>query len=207
MRIKLCGFNEIESLETAIQHNCDFLGFIFVKNSVRNINYEQANSFAKIIPKNIAKVAVVLRASADHIEKINNALKPDFFQFHGDESVDDILYFKEKYPNIKIIKAISVATKNDLTQIKMFENYIDYFLFDNKNPGSGNKFDWDLLTNVNTSKPWFLSGGITADNIEEAIIRTNAKLFDISSGIEKIRGQKSNELIINLMRKFNSLKN
>lgn len=207
MKIKLCGFNEINSLECAIKNSCDFLGFVFVKNSIRNINYEQADNFAKIIPKNIAKVAVVLRASADHIEKINNTLKPDFFQFHGDETIDYILDFKEKYPNIKIIKAISVANKNDLTQIKMFENYIDYFLFDNKNPGSGNKFDWNYLADISSSKPWFLSGGINIDNIEDAIIKTNAKLFDISSGIEKVRGQKSSELIINLMRKFNSLKN
>lgn len=207
MKIKFCGFNDINSLECAIENSCDFLGFVFVKNSVRNINYQQADIFAKFIPKNISKVAVVVNASDDEIEKINNSLRPDFFQFHGEENLQFIHGFKEKYPNIKIIKVISIANKNDLTQIKMFENYIDYFLFDNKNPGSGNKFDWDLITNIKTSKPWFLSGGINIENIEDAIIKTNAKLFDISSGIEKVRGHKSNELIVNLMKKINSLKN
>lgn len=207
MKIKLCGFNDINSLECAIKNSCDFLGFVFVKNSIRNINYEQADNFTKIIPKNIAKVAVVSQASADHIEKINNALKPDFFQFHGDETIDYILDFKEKYPNIKIIKAISVTNKSDLTKIKIFENYIDYFLFDNKNPGSGNKFDWNCLADISSSKPWFLSGGLNIDNIEDAIIKTKAKLFDVSSGIEKVRGQKSSELIINLIEKFKSFKN
>ncbi|MFZ9469898.1 MAG: phosphoribosylanthranilate isomerase [Rickettsiales bacterium] len=207
MKIKLCGFNDINSLECAIENSCDFLGFVFVKNSVRNINYEQANIFAKFIPKKISKVAVVVNASIDEIEKINNSLQPDFFQFHGEENLQYIHGFKEKYPNIKIIKAFSIQDNKDLESIEIFKNAVDYFLFDNKSPGSGNKFDWDLLKNISSQKPWFLSGGINIDNIEDALKKTNARFFDISSGIEKIRGQKSPELIKNLMEKFNSLKN
>ena len=207
MKIKLCGFNDINSLECAIENSCDFLGFVFVKNSVRNINYQQANIFAKFIPKNISKVAVAVNASIDEIEKINNSLQPNFFQFHGEENLQYIHRFKEKYPNIKIIKAFSIQENKDLESIEIFENSVDYFLFDNKSPGSGDKFDWDLLKNISSQKPWFLSGGINIGNIDNALKKTNAKFFDISSGIEKIRGQKSPELIKNLMEKFNSLKN
>ena len=207
MKIKLCGFNDINSLECAVENHCDFLGFVFVKNSVRNINYQQANIFAKFIPKNISKVAVVVNASIDEIEKINNSLQPNFFQFHGEENLQYIHRFKEKYPNIKIIKAFSIQENKDLESIEIFENAVDYFLFDNKLPGSGDKFDWNLLKNISSQKPWFLSGGINIENIDDALKKTNAKFFDISSGIEKIRGQKSPELIKNLMEKFYSLKN
>ena len=199
MKIKLCGFNDINSLNCAIESHCDFLGFVFVKNSIRNINYQQANIFAKIIPKNISKVAVVVNASINEIEKINHSLQPDFFQFHGKENIQYIQGFKKKYPNIKIIKAFSIQENKDLESIEIFENAVDYFLFDNKLPGSGDKFDWDLLKNISSQKPWFLSGGINIDNIEDALKKTNARFFDISSGIEKIRGQKSPELIKNLM--------
>ena len=207
MKIKLCGFNDINSLNCAIESHCDFLGFVFVKNSIRNINYQQANIFAKIIPKNISKVAVVVNASINEIEKINHSLQPDFFQFHGKENIQYIQGFKKKYPNIKIIKAFSIQENKDLESIEIFENAVDYFLFDNKSPGSGNKFDWDLLKNIYIQKPWFLSGGINIENIDDASKKTNAKFFDISSGIEKVRGQKSPELIRKLMEKFYSLKN
>ena len=101
-----------------------------------------------------------------------------------------------------MIKAFSIFTKSDLTKIKNFENHIDYFLFDNKNPGSGEVFEWSFLQNFKAPKPYFLSGGINIHNIDEAIKIANPDFIDISSGIEENRGIKSSKLIIEILQKI-----
>jgi phosphoribosylanthranilate isomerase len=80
--------------------------------------------------------------------------------------------------------------------------HIDYFLLDNKNPGSGEAFDWKILQDFNPHKPYFLSGGINIKNIEEAIKIVNPKFIDLSSGIEEIKGVKSSKLIIEILQKI-----
>ena len=100
-----------------------------------------------------------------------------------------------------MIKAFSIASNADLNQIKDFVDLSDLFLFDGKNPGSGSKFDWKILHNFSCPKDWFLSGGLNIQNIDEALKITGAKMIDVSSGIEKIRGQKSLNLIADFMNK------
>ena len=109
---------------------------------------------------------------------------------------------KKIFPKISIIKAISIFSKDDLNKIKNFDNHIDYFLLDNKNPGSGEAFDWKILQDFNLTKPYFLSGGINIKNIDEAIKIVNPKFIDISSGIEEIKGIKSSKLIIEILQKI-----
>ena len=91
------------------------------------------------------------------------------------------------------------------SKIKNFDNHIDYFLLDNKNPGSGEVFDWSILQNFNPVKPYFLSGGINIKNIEEAIKIVNPKFIDLSSGIEEIKGIKSSKLIIEMLQKIKTI--
>jgi phosphoribosylanthranilate isomerase len=210
MLIKLCGFTEKKSLEIAIAHKCNFLGFVFYPKSSRFITTKNAAKISTLIPSNIAKVAVVVDADFKFLEEIINEFKPDFFQFHGSETPQFLENFSKKFPQIKIIKAFRIAEQKDLEQVKNFENFADYFLFDskveNKFGGSGKKFNWEILQNFHSKKDWFLSGGINIDNIEEALKISGAKMADISSGIEKIPAQKSPELIIQLMNKIKNLR-
>ena len=202
MRIKLCGFSEEESLQVAVGEGCDFLGFIFAKNSPRFVTPKQAAAIAKHVPINIAKVAVVVDADFDFISEIITELSPDFFQFHGAETFEFLKNFQKEFPKIKIIKAISIQDSLDLNKVKEFEEIADYILFDAKNPGSGKAFDWKILENFSSKKNWILSGGLNINNIDEALKITKAKLIDISSGIEEIRGKKSPRLIKELMKKI-----
>jgi phosphoribosylanthranilate isomerase len=202
MKIKLCGFTDLNSAEVAVAEKCDFLGFVFCDKSPRNISISSATIITKSLPKTVAKVAVVSDLNHNEIEKIANELTLDFFQFHGNESVSFLTKFHQKFPAIKIIKAFKIKEKNDLKAIKKFENIADIFLFDSCAAGSGKSFDWKILQNFSSKKPWFLSGGLNINNIEEAIKITGATMIDISSGIEKIHGKKSPKMITELMIKI-----
>lgn len=202
MKLKLCGFKNIETIEAAIAGKVDFLGFIFVSNSPRFTSLENAVKISRFIPKEIKKVAVVLDAHDGFLREIAAKFKPDFFQFHGAETPEFIAKIKEEFPNIGAIKGFKISQESDLNQIKNFENICDYLLLDGKNPGSGESFDWNILQNFNPKIDWFLSGGININNIDEAISKSGAKMIDISSGIEEVRGQKSPELIADIFQKI-----
>jgi len=202
MKIKLCGFTEVKTIETAIDHGCDFIGVVFAKNSIRYVDPNSAKNLASVIPNSVGRVAVVVNETLENLQKINQNFQPHFFQLHGDEDIKYIENLKKIFPKISIIKALSIFTENDLNKIKNFDNYIDYFLLDNKNPGSGEAFDWKILQDFNPTKPYFLSGGINIKNIDEAIKIVNPKFIDISSGIEEKRGIKSSKLIIEILQKI-----
>lgn len=203
MKVKLCGFTDKQSLAVAVAQKCDFIGFVFCKSSIRYISPKEAGKISKIIPQNIAKVAVVVDENFDVLKEISDEISPDFFQFHGSETTDFLKEFRNKFPKIGIIKAFKIENELDLNQTKNFEDSADYFLFDGKVAGSGNSFDWTILKNYHGAKNWFLSGGINSKNVLEAVKITGANMIDVSSGIEEIRGLKSPKLITELMMETN----
>ncbi len=205
MKVKLCGFTDKKSVETAVKENCDFLGFIFVKSSVRFVVPEVAEIISADVPKNIAKVAVVADAEIKELSVILRDFNADYFQFHGAEDVQFLKQVKKKFPQIKIIKAFHINSAKDLELVEDFSTLADFFLFDGPKAGSGKVFDWKLLHNFQASKPWFLSGGINIDNIGMALETTGATMVDISSGIEEVRGKKSSKLIMALMQKIKEI--
>ena len=202
MKIKLCGFTEVKTIETAIDYGCNFIGVVFAKNSIRYVDPNSAKILSKKIPDSVGRVAVVVDETFENLQKINQNFQPNFFQLHGDEDIKYIENLKKIFPKISLIKAFSIFTKNDLNKIKNFDNHIDYFLLDNKNPGSGEVFEWSLLQDFKSKKPYFLSGGININNIDEAIRIANPDFIDISSGIEEKRGIKSSKLIIEILKKI-----
>ena len=131
--------------------------------------------------------------------------KPDFIQFHGNLNHQYFLKFKNKYPDIGVIIGKNIINKNDLEDLKIFDDIADYFLLDGAKSGSGQSFDWSIISNFNFTKPWFLAGGLTLDNINEAIKITKASMIDISSGLEKTRFIKDKDLIMALMKKLNKV--
>lgn len=202
LKIKLCGFKDKETVDFACKFDINFIGFVFHDSSPRNVDI---NNIAKIvvdIPSHINKVAVIVDASNDRISEIVKELKPDYLQLHGDESVDRVKEIKNLF-QIPIIKAFRVFNKKDLEQIEDFNDVADYFLFDAKadsqKGGTGQKFDWFLLHGFKSDKEWFLSGGINGGNLNSALHITNAKIVDLSSAIEEIRGVKSKKLIKNFV--------
>tara|TARA_A100001015_G_C15003766_1_gene719743 strand:+ start:293 stop:904 length:612 start_codon:yes stop_codon:yes gene_type:complete len=193
MKIKLCGFNEIEPLKAAIEEKIDYIGLVFHEKSVRNVSLEKAAQLSKIIPKNISCVAVTVDPSLKKIAEIAAAINPEFIQIHGQATIPQLQEVKNTFPYLKIIRALSI--ENSADQVTQNEEISDHILLDNKNPGSGETFDWGEIKKYNFKKEWFLSGGLNHSNILDAAKQTNAPIIDLSSGIEEEKGKKSIKLI------------
>lgn len=162
MKLKVCGMKfsenirEIESLEP------DFMGFIFYKKSKRFFNESRL-----ILNDNINRVGVFVNQEVNEVIDIIKKYKLDYVQLHGDEDVRYCLSIKSI---CKVIKVFKIDDTFNFDNIKIFENVSDYYLFDTKtnlHGGSGIKFDWEILKKYNSKKKFFLSGGISEDDIEE----------------------------------------
>ena len=206
MIVKICGIKEENTLLCCEQNNVEFFGMIFYTKSPRNISIENASFLQKISKDlNINGVGVFVDKNIDELEEIIKLIDLKFIQLHGSE---DILYIKNlKKTGVKIIKSISISNKNDLDKMRIYKD-VDYFLFDykplkNELPGGNAKsFDWEILKNLKTNTPWFLSGGINSKNIEQILKDVNPFGVDLSSGVEKELGIKDNHIINNFIGKF-----
>ena len=179
---------------------------IFYPKSPRNISIENASNLQKISENlNINGVGVFVNKNINELEEIIKNVKLKYVQLHGSE---DELYIKNlKKIGVKIIKSISISNKNDLKKINKYKS-VDYFLFDykpkkNELPGGNSKsFDWNILKNLKLNKPWFLSGGININNIQQILDDINPFGIDLSSGVEKELGIKDNHIINNFIEKL-----
>ena len=206
MIIKICGIQNESTLICCEKNNVNFFGMIFYQKSPRNISIENASYLQKISENlNINGVGVFVNKNISELEEIINSLKLKFVQLHGSE--DETYIKKIKRNGVKVIKSISVSKRDDLREINKFQS-IDYFLFDYKPlkgelPGGNAKsFDWSLLNNLKITKPWFLSGGINIDNIQQINNNINPYGIDLSSGVEKELGIKDNRIINSFIEKL-----
>jgi len=207
MIIKICGIQNQDTLICCENNSINFFGMIFYPKSPRNITIENANKLNKISEKlNINGVGVFVNKEINELEEIIKYVNLKYVQLHGSE---DELYIKNlKKFGVKIIKSISVSNSDDLKKINNYQT-ADYFLFDykpkkNELPGGNSKsFDWNILKSLKTDKPWFLSGGINLDNIQQILVDINPCGVDLSSGVEKELGIKDNRIINNFIEKLN----
>jgi len=207
MIIKICGIQNEDTLLCCEKNNVNFFGMIFYEKSPRNISIENANLLQKKSKDlNINGVGVFVNENINKLEEIIKNIKLRFIQLHG---IEDETYIKNiKKIGVKIIKSISISSIDDLNQINKYDN-ADYFLFDYKPlkgelPGGNAKsFDWKILRNLVTDKPWFLSGGINTNNIRQIVDDINPFGIDLSSGVEKELGIKDNGIINNFIDELN----
>ncbi len=205
MIIKICGIKNRDTLMCCENNNIGFFGMIFYTKSPRNISIENANKLLKISEKlNINGVGVFVNKEIDKLKEIIEHTNLKYVQLHGSENE---LYIKNiKKLGVRIIKSISISIKDDLNKIKDYKS-ADYFLFDykpkkNDLPGGNSKsFDWKILKSLKTDKPWFLSGGVNINNIQQILSDINPYGIDLSSGVEKELGIKDNHIINNFIRK------
>ena len=208
MIIKICGIKNTDTLLCCENNKIKFFGMIFYPKSPRNISFKNASILQKISKSlNINGVGVFVNKNINELEEIIENLKLRFVQLHGSEDEEYIKVIKKI--DVKIIKSISVSDKNDLNKIDKYKS-VDYFLFDykpliNELPGGNSKtFDWSILKNLNTDKPWFLSGGINTSNIQQILKEVNPLGIDLSSGVEKELGIKDNDIINKFIGKINN---
>lgn len=192
--VKICGLSTAPTLEAAIGAGADMAGFVFHEKSPRHIDLDAARSLGALASGRIKKVALTVDADDDALDAVVEALSPDYLQLHGSESPARVEAVKARF-GLPAIKAIGVATENDVRKAKEFAA-ADIVLFDAKPApgaglpgGAGVVFDWRLLRNISAIS-WMLSGGLSAENLAEAFEATGAPGVDVSSGVESARGVK-----------------
>jgi phosphoribosylanthranilate isomerase len=200
VQVKICGLTREEHVLAALDAGTDFIGFMNFPLSPRHIEPLRTRPLAELAKGKAKTVSIMVAPSLEMVKGVLDDFSPDFIQLHGDESVE--FCDNVRGLGVGVIKALGVSLKSDLEQAKYYEGWVDMILFDAKPPkdspitgGLGHVFDWSILENYDVSVPWFLSGGLHADNVAHAIDVTGAKMVDVSSGVEAARGLKDEALI------------
>jgi phosphoribosylanthranilate isomerase len=189
VRVKICGITNLEDAQAAIKVGADALGFVFYKKSPRYINPQEARRILKHLPKKILKVGVFVNAKKKVINDIARLCRLDLLQFHGSES----MAFCKNFRNYKVIKAFRIKDKGSLKKLKRYSTWA--FLFDAYRKGlfggTGRKFDWRIIRDLKLNKRHiFLSGGLKAGNVKEAVKLIRPDWVDTSSSLEIRPGKK-----------------
>jgi len=187
-RIKICGITRVEDAQAASAGDADAIGLVFYQPSPRKVTLERARNIAKQTPPFVATVAVFVNPSREEVEQVVRECGVTLLQFHGEESPEFCAGFSRPY-----IKAARIRPGLDL--IKYLAPYasarawmLDAF-HDDLWGGTGGAFDWSLVPG-GMARPIILSGGLTADNVADAIRRVRPYAVDVSSGVEASKGIK-----------------
>lgn len=181
MNVKICGITTIEAARAAVENGANALGFVFAK-SKRNITPEKAKEIIATLPKDIWKVGVFVNESKERIAEIISISGINAIQLHGDESNE----FADSF-SIPVIRAYSIQSREDVLKAKQLSS--DYILLDSPkgkyHGGNGISFDWKLLKGIEwQDKKLILAGGLTVENVEQAIKNVCPYMVDVSSGVE-----------------------
>lgn len=199
--VKICGLSTRETLDVALDAGADMVGFVFFEASPRHLDLAAARDLGAHVKGRAQKVALTVDADDARFANIVDALKPDLLQLHGSETVARVRDVKEKF-GIPVMKVLPVAIAADLAVLPGYAAVSDRILFDARAPkdatrpgGLGVPFDWHLLENIDAKIPFMLSGGLTPQNVADAIHITLAKGVDVSSGVERAPGVKDPDMI------------
>ncbi|MDP2120296.1 MAG: phosphoribosylanthranilate isomerase [Hoeflea sp.] len=205
--IKICGLSTPDAVDRAADLNADMAGFIFFAKSPRNVSVETAAALARLAQaRGLQTVAVTVDLDDAGLDEIVATMKPDWLQLHGEESPERVAGLKARF-GLPVMKAFAIREAHDLDRIVSYKGLADRFLFDAKPPkgsdlpgGNGVSFDWRLLATLDGSVSYMLSGGLTKDNVGEALRISGATMVDVSSGVESAPGVKDPTLMDDFVR-------
>ncbi len=204
IRVKICGLKEPTHVAAAAEAGAAYVGFVFFDKSPRNVSIVQARDLAVEAPVGVAKVALTVNADDAFLDKLVDTVPLDMLQLHGRESPERVAEVRARF-GLPVMKAIGIADAEDVAKIDTYGAVADQLLVDAKPPknadlpgGNGLSFDWRLVNRKYWPRPWMLAGGLTADNVAEAVKMTGARQLDLSSGVESAPGVKD----IGMIRAF-----
>ena len=177
-KIKLCGLFRSCDIEAANELNPEYIGFVFAPKSKRYVTSEKAKELKHLLNANIKPVGVFVNEEAENVADLLNKGIVCVAQLHGDEDEDYIKQLR-RLTDKPIIKAFRIEAERDIADAECCS--ADYVLLDS-GAGTGTVFDWKLIQNMN--RPYFLAGGLTPDNVENAVNMLHPYAVDVSSGIE-----------------------
>ncbi|KJZ19615.1 phosphoribosylanthranilate isomerase [Loktanella sp. S4079] len=206
VRVKICGLRDTQMVQAAADAGVAYVGLVFFPKSPRNVEIAEAAAVALDVPVGIAKVGLFVNADDAALDAILDRVPLDVLQLHGSESPERVSYLRRRY-GLPIMKAVGVSSAADLPALDEYAQVADQILVDAKPPkdadlpgGNGLSFDWRLIAGRRWPVPWMLAGGLTPDNVAEAIQLTGAKQVDVSSGVETAPGVKDAALIASFCR-------
>lgn len=197
---KICGLSTPETLDAAVQAGASWVGFVTFPRSPRHIeSLDLLKSLGGRVPKGVGRVGLFVDPDDALIDARVGTGVIDMLQLHGSETPERVAALKARTGK-QAMKAIKVASPADIGRaIAAYAGVVDYLMFDAADgtlPGGNAKsFDWTFLSGTKVPVPWMLAGGLTPDNVAEAVRVTGTPIVDVSSGVESSRGVKSIELI------------
>jgi phosphoribosylanthranilate isomerase len=205
-KVKICGLKTEAAMEAALAGGADYVGLVFFPPSPRNVSFATARALAAKARGRAKIVALMVDPDDSLIETVVASANPDMLQLHGDETPERVGEIHRLWGK-PVMKAILVEAAEDARHALAYRGTADLILFDARAPrsstrpgGNGAPFDWCALLGVKDQVPYMLSGGLTPDNVADAIRSTGAAIVDVSSGVEVRSGEKDSALIDRFLR-------
>jgi len=212
VKVKICGLTREADMLAVAKAGVSYAGLVFFAKSPRNLGLAQARDLALAAPPGLAKVALTVDADDDMLDAILHEVPLDMLQLHGRETPQRVSALKARY-GLPVMKALGIADAEDLHKIDLYAGVADQLLIDAKPPpgsalpgGNGLAFDWRLLqARKYWALPWMLAGGLSAQNVAQAVQLTGARQVDLSSGVESAPGLKDADQIAAFMQAVQGL--
>lgn len=200
MRVKICGLRSRGEVIAAGAAGAYYVGMVFYPSSPRHLTFADALWIAEAVPEGLIRVALTVDADDAALAEIVDRVPVDMLQLHGRESPERVAAIRATF-RLPVMKAVGVASEADLVGIDEYARVADQILVDARPGrgalpgGNGVAFDWRLIAGRRWTLPWMLAGGLTPENVAEAVRRTGASQVDVSSGVESAPGVKDREAI------------
>lgn len=187
VRVKICGITRPEDVAACVAAGADALGFVFTPRSRRHVSVEQAAALVRAVPPFVCRVGLFMDPDPEDVRRTLARVPLNLLQFHGREAAEDCERFERPY-----IKAVGMSGSGDWRAVLDAHRNAAGFLFDSHAPGApggtGEVFDWDSIPEIDA--PVVLAGGLTCENVAEAVRRVRPWAVDVSSGVEDAPGIK-----------------
>ena len=197
IEVKICGLTDAAAVKAVVEGGAAMCGFVFFPASPRNLTPKEAAELTKGVPEGVIRVGLTVDADDALLAEIALVAKVDMVQLHGAETLARTNEVRERF-GLPVIKVLAVQGPDDLAAAKAYQGVADRLMFDAKPPedasrpgGNARTFDWRVLKNQTFALPWLLAGGLTAENLTEAVKTSGAVAVDVSSGVEDAPGVKN----------------
>lgn len=194
--VKICGLSTPETLEAALAAGADFVGFVMVPASPRFVAPDSARRLVEQARGRAKTVLLFADTPRETLDRLVYDIEPDLIQLHSRETLETVHDIRAAHDR-PVIRAVGVGSAADLAGLEAAEAAADHLLLDARPPkgadrtgGHGLAFDWSLLAGRTFARPWFLAGGLTPDNVADAVRGTGVPMVDVSSGVESAPGVK-----------------
>ena len=199
--VKVCGIKTADDVVACVNAGARYIGFNLFAKSPRSVTNDQAAALGASVPEGICKVALVVNIEDAALDALIADVHVDMIQLHGAETPDRVIQIKER-SGLPVMKAVGVSAPEDLPKLDAYAAVADQLLVDAKPPkgavlpgGNGLAFDWQLIAGRRWAVPWMLAGGLTVQNVAEAMRMTGARQVDVASGVESAPGVKDGAMI------------